>query len=341
MSQSTTTLSSLEDEDDGNARRLTSLRLRISLAVPAVVFVVVLAFEALQLGSLGSALGEHFGLVVGLTGVLSAALLALLEHLLLRPLRQLARGIEALETGPVPLGAPTDPLAHSLTAEMDRIRHAMQRAQDSIHTQDQDVRRLQRELDHQREALDSANAQLAAQNRELASLSRNDNLTGLLNRTAFEEALRREFKRAQRQRGLLALAVLDLDDFKRFNQTHGAQTGDAALKRVALLLAERFKRDTDIVARLSGEEFVVLLPGCSVSAAQGVLESVRSDVRSLRVADGGGADETAGAELTVSVGLAAMSPSRPYLSAQAFLQAADEALYMAKHAGRDRLSMAA
>ena len=134
MSQSTTTLSSLEDEDDGNARRLTSLRLRISLAVPAVVFVVVLAFEALQLGSLGSALGEHFGLVVGLTGVLSAALLALLEHLLLRPLRQLARGIEALETGPVPLGAPTDPLAHSLTAEMDRIRHAMQRAQDSIHT---------------------------------------------------------------------------------------------------------------------------------------------------------------------------------------------------------------
>ena len=74
----------------------------------------------------------------------------------------------------------------------------------------------------------------------------------------------------------------------------------------------------------------MLLPGCSVSAAQGVLESVRSDVRSLRVADGGGADETAGAELTVSVGLAAMSPSRPYLSAQAFLQAADEALYMAK-----------
>jgi diguanylate cyclase (GGDEF)-like protein len=344
MSQSTTTLSALEDEDNGNARRLSSLRLRISLAVPAVVFAVVLAFEALQLGSLGSALGEHFGLVVGLTGVLSAALLALLEHLLLRPLRQLARGIEALETGPVPLvqlGAPTDPLAHSLTTEMDRIRHAMQRAQDSIYTQDQDVRRLQRELDHQREALDSANAQLAAQNRELASLSRNDNLTGLLNRTAFEEALRREFKLAQRQRGLLSLAVLDLDDFKRFNQAHGAQTGDAALKRVALLLAERFKRDTDIVARLSGEEFVVLLPGCSVSAAQGVLESVRSDVRSLRLADGSGADETAGAELTVSVGLAAMSPSRPYLSAQAFLQAADEALYMAKHAGRDRLSMAA
>ena len=65
MSQSTTTLSSLEDEDDGNARRLTSLRLRISLAVPAVVFVVVLAFEALQLGSLGSALGAALGLLAG------------------------------------------------------------------------------------------------------------------------------------------------------------------------------------------------------------------------------------------------------------------------------------
>ncbi|MFX8219079.1 diguanylate cyclase, partial [Acinetobacter baumannii] len=86
-----------------------------------------------------------------------------------------------------------------------------------------------------------------------AGLARTDALTGIANARAFDEALRREFKRAQRQRGLLALAVLDLDQFKQFNQAHGTAAGDAALQRVASLLNERFKRDTDVVARLGGE----------------------------------------------------------------------------------------
>jgi diguanylate cyclase (GGDEF)-like protein len=103
---------------------------------------------------------------------------------------------------------------------------------------------------------------------------------------------------------------------------------------VAGLLGERFKRDTDVVARLGGEEFVVLLPGFGMAEAQGVLESVRDDLRALRLPDGEGS-------LTLSIGLAAASPAHPYLSAQALLQAADEALYIAKHAGRDRLSLAA
>ena len=150
----------------------------------------------------------------------------------------------------------------------------------------------------------------------------------------FDETLRREFKRAQRQRGLLAVAVLDLDQFKQFNEAHGAAAGDQALQRVAALLNDRFKRDTDFVARLGGEEFVVLLPGAGMAEAQGVLELLRDDLRALRLPDGGG-------DLTLSVGLAALSPAHPYLSAQAMLQAADEALYIAKHAGRDRLSLAA
>jgi diguanylate cyclase (GGDEF)-like protein len=128
--------------------------------------------------------------------------------------------------------------------------------------------------------------------------------------------------------------VLDLDQFKQFNLVHGTAVGDAALQRVASLLNERFKRDTDVVARLGGEEFVALLPGFGMAEAQGVLESVRDDLRALRLPDGEGG-------LTLSIGLAAASPAHPYLSAQALLQAADEALYIAKHAGRDRLSLAA
>jgi diguanylate cyclase (GGDEF)-like protein len=246
----------------------------------------------------------------------------------------LAAGCEAMESAPVPL-TPEDaaPVA-GLAAELDRIRHAMRRARGSLWQQDQDARELRRELAQQRTLLEQAHAALEASQRELASLARIDALTGLTNQRAFDETLRREFKRAQRQRGLLAVAVLDLDQFKQFNLVHGTAAGDAALQRIAVLLSERFKRDTDVVARLGGEEFVVMLPGVGMAEAQGVLELVRDELRALHLPDGIG-------NLTLSVGLAAASPAHPYLSAQALLQAADEALYIAKHAGRDRLSLAA
>lgn len=313
-------------------RRLGSLRLRLFLAVPLLTGVIVGlvewsrgGFEPLADGLL------RVGLIVVL---LSAAVLVLVESLLLRPLRRLAAGVEAMESAPVPL-SPADAVpAPGLAAELDRIGHAMLRARGSLWQQDQDARELRREIAQQRSLLEQAHAALEANQRELASLARTDALTGLANQRAFDEALRREFKRAQRQRGLLALAVMDLDDFKQFNEHHGADVGDTALQCVAALLNERFKRDTDIVARLGGEEFVCLLPGFGMAEAQSVLEMLRDELRALHLPDGHGG-------LTMSIGLAAASPAHPYLSAQALMQAADEALYIAKHAGRDRLSLAA
>jgi diguanylate cyclase (GGDEF)-like protein len=313
-------------------RRLGSLRLRLMLGVPLLTGAIVAAFE----WSLGGYEVHAEGLLrsAGLVLLLSAAQLLLVEALLLRPLRRLAAGCEAMESAPVPLVPDDAAPAAGLAAELARISHAVQRVRGALWQQDQDARELRRELAQQRQQLGEAQAALEAQQRELAGLARTDALTGLTNQRAFDEALRREFKRAQRQRGLLAIAVLDLDQFKQFNLVHGTAAGDAALRRVAGLLGERFKRDTDVVARLGGEEFVVLLPGFGMAEAQGVLESVRDDLRALRLPDGEGS-------LTLSIGLAAASPAHPYLSAQALLQAADEALYIAKHAGRDRLSLAA
>ncbi len=320
------------DDADAMPRRLGSLRLRLGVGVPLLTCAIVAVFE----WSLGGFVVPAEGLArtAWLVLLLSAAQLLLVEMLMLRPLRRLAAGCEAIESSPVPLtpedAAPTPGLA----AELDRIGHAMRRVRGSLWQQDQHARELRRELTQQRLLLEQAQLALEANQRELASLARTDALTGLDNQRAFDEALRREFKRAQRQRGLLALAVLDLDEFKQFNQRHGAAAGDAALQRVAGLLNERFKRDTDVVARLGGEEFVALLPGVGMAEAQGVLEQLRDDLRALRLPDGEG-------DLTLSVGLAAASPAHPYLSAQALMQAADEALYIAKHAGRDRLSLAA
>lgn len=318
--------------DDAMPRRLGSLRLRLGLGVPLLTCAIVAVFE----WSLGGFVvpAEGMARTAWLVLLLSAAQLLLIEMLMLRPLRRLAAGCEAIESSPVPLtpedAAPTPGLA----AELDRIGHAMRRARGSLWQQDQHARELRRELTQQRLLLEQAQLALEANQRELASLARTDALTGLANQRAFDEALRREFKRAQRQRGLLALAVLDLDEFKQFNQHHGTAVGDAALQRVAGLLNERFKRDTDVIARLGGEEFVALLPGVGMAEAQGVLEQLRDDLRALCLPDGEGS-------LTLSVGLAAASPAHPYLSAQALMQAADEALYIAKHAGRDRLSLAA
>jgi diguanylate cyclase (GGDEF)-like protein len=313
-------------------RRLGSLRLRLGLCVPLLTAAVVAVFE----WSLGgfAVLTEGVARTAWLVLLLSAAVLLLIEVLLLRPLHRLAAGCEAMESAPVPLTPLEATPAPGLAVELDRIGHAMHRARGSLWQQDQDARELRRELAQQRLLLEQAQHALEANQRELASLARTDALTGIANKNAFDEALRREFKRAQRGRGLLALAVLDLDDFKQFNERHGTAVGDAALQRVAVLLNERFKRDTDVVARLGGEEFVALLPGFGMAEAQGVLELLREELRTLRLPDGEG-------QLTLSIGLAAASPAHPYLSAQALMQAADEALYIAKHAGRDRLSLAA
>jgi diguanylate cyclase (GGDEF)-like protein len=327
-----TTDSLAESQDDLGPRRLGSLRWRVTVAVPLLTALVVGVVE----WSLGGYELLHEGVTrtLWLVALLSAALLLLIEVLMLRPLNRLAAGCEAMESAPVPLTPDAAGPAVGLTAELDRIGHAMLRARGSLWQQDQDVRELKRELAQQRHLLQEAHAALEANQRELASLARIDTLTGIANQRAFDEALRREFKRAQRLRGLLSVAVLDLDQFKQFNQTHGSAAGDIALQRVAGLLNDRFKRDTDLVARLGGEEFVALLPGFGMAEAQGVLETLREDVRALRLPDGHG-------DLTVSIGLAAFSPAHPYLSAQSLLQAADEALYIAKHAGRDRLSLAA
>lgn len=314
-------------------RRLMSLRLRLTLALPFVNALAVAVFE----WSLGGGLPDAQSLarLTWLVLLLSAAQLLLVELWLLRPLRLLAAGCEAMESQPpTPLPDEGAGVAPRLDGELDRIGHAMLRARDSLWQHEQAARELQRELSEQRRQLDHAEAALENNRRELASLARVDVLTGIANQRVFDEALRREFKRAQRDRGLLAVAVLDLDQFRQFNRVHGKALGDVALQRLAELLCTRFQRDTDLVARLGGEEFVALLPGFGMAEAQGVLESLREEWRALRLPDGQG-------QLTLSIGLAAASPAHPYLSAQALLQAADEALYIAKHAGRDRLSLAA
>ena len=261
-----------------------------------------------------------------------------LERLLLRPLRRLAERAHSFDPTEPP-GAGT--WAEPGPRELLQINKAFERVHQSLGAElrrEQELaRRLRDEVEQRDAALSQARQALDHARRELAALSRHDGLTGLPNRREFDDALRREFKRAQRLQSRLAVAVMDLDHFKAYNQLQGHVAGDAALQAFGRLLGERFKRDTDLVARLGGEEFGALLPGFDMVEAQGLMEQLREDLRGLGLVHPG----TPEGSLTVSIGLAALGPSHPYLSPQALLQAADEALYLAKHAGRDRLTLAA
>ena len=174
-------------------------------------------------------------------------------------------------------------------------------------------------------------AAIVYRSRELRRLSRSDRLTGLPNRTYLEERLVAEFARARRYEEPLALAILDVDHFKRFNDTWGHAAGDVVLQAVAQTLLDSI-RESDVAVRYGGEEFVLLLPGMDSTAAVERAERLRrrmeeTVIRIPRRADPG--------RITISIGVSAYRIDGD--SPEALLDAADARLFEAKEGGRNRV----
>ncbi len=170
---------------------------------------------------------------------------------------------------------------------------------------------------------------------QLRRLSAIDGLTGVANRRAFDIALEREWSRSDRSGDPLALMLCDIDHFKGYNDAVGHVLGDSCLQHVARELVRHARRTADLVARYGGEEFVLLLPDCTKADARAIGEGVLQGVSSLGIAH---PSSTTAPHITVSVGLALRQAS--HQSPPDLVHAADEALYRAKHAGRNRLEMA-
>jgi diguanylate cyclase (GGDEF)-like protein len=167
---------------------------------------------------------------------------------------------------------------------------------------------------------------------ELATMVMNDTLTGCLNRRGFEHALNQSVVRALRRGGELALLAVDIDHFKGINDTVGHLAGDAVLRELAELLSHT-SRAGDVVGRVGGEEFVVLLPGADNETAGVVAERVMEAVRNhaFRTVRGR-------VPVTISIGIACEQVSDAHI-AGALRARADEALYVAKRLGRNRVVM--
>ncbi|MBL8279665.1 MAG: diguanylate cyclase [Pelomonas sp.] len=160
--------------------------------------------------------------------------------------------------------------------------------------------------------------------RELAFI---DGLTGVHNRRHFDERFIAESRRAQRSRSPLAIVLADVDHFKRYNDALGHLAGDDCLRRVAAALRACLRRPTDLLARYGGEEFVALLPDTDLAGAIGVAQLMEDTVRALALPHPG----VEGC-VTISLGVSAA------IDGAGLVEAADRALYLAKAAGRGRVS---
>ncbi|MEO6394951.1 MAG: diguanylate cyclase [Devosia sp.] len=181
--------------------------------------------------------------------------------------------------------------------------------------------------------LKEAEQVMLAMTEQLKLLASTDGLTGLTNRRAFDQALETEMSRCRRSGEGLALLLVDVDRFKAYNDHYGHQAGDKVLKVVAQCLTQSLMRPADIAARYGGEEFVAILPGTNEDGAYFVADAFRETLSGMKMPHVGGDKGV----VTASVGLAMFEPRDAGMNSTELIRRADQALYDAKAAGRDRV----
>lgn len=181
----------------------------------------------------------------------------------------------------------------------------------------------------------AAQLQLKTHRDRLALTAGTDMLTGIPNRRHFETVMQNEWNRALRYDKPLCLIMIDVDYFKLYNDHYGHAAGDDCLKAIADSLDNTLRRASDMVARLGGEEFVCLLPEVTQEQAISLAEQILCSIRELGIVH---VDSTVADHVTVSLGLAYLNLSQ-HTTWQTLLKQADQALYRAKHEGRNRLAV--
>ncbi len=198
--------------------------------------------------------------------------------------------------------------------------------------------RRDRELFLQAQLLRDANERTEEYAVRLDRLSRHDALTGLANRRHFDEVLQQEWRRAARQQMPLAALMIDIDHFKHYNDTLGHVSGDACLRKAASIIAAHARRPGELAVRYGGEEFLLLFPDSDRDSACQQAERLLDAFRQARLPQAPGLARDL---LTVSVGVACIVPGAGMVAPDELICAADDALYEAKHAGRDTWRFAA
>jgi len=235
---------------------------------------------------------------------------------IMQPIEALSQGAQRITEGQVnyqiPLPANNDDELGLLTRTFNDMMEKLRTSQD--------------EIENDRVRLAEKNEELQHANEILAQLSITDGLTKLHNHRYFQDHLTREIKRVSRTRQPLSLILLDIDDFKLLNDTHGHAAGDEVLVSLASIMNDS-ARESDLIARYGGEEFVVLMPNTDLAGAVHLAEKIRMAVETTRLIIG---DNLKPIEITISLGVALYAGNR-----REFFAEADRALYRAKAAGKN------
>ncbi len=223
--------------------------------------------------------------------------------------------------------------------ELSLLEVGVNDLQDKLSTylerQRQDEQDLAAHRDHLAELVEARTAELRAANRRLEELSRSDPLTGLANRRHFDELKDIEFRRTLRLGQPLSVLMCDLDCFKLYNDTYGHALGDQCLQAVADTLKRVFSRAGELVARIGGEEFAVLLPGADALVARTAAERLRQELAELAIEH---SSSPVAAHVTLSIGVAQFE-AETMDHFDVLMLRADQALYRAKRQGRDRIAV--
>jgi len=254
---------------------------------------------------------RNFGLLVmALLLAIVAGTAYRLGILIVRPLEHLAAGAAEVAMGGLEVDLPPTDTAGEVSALTAVFNHMVAR------------------LREKRQELAGTNTQLQRKNEELERLSTTDGLTGLVNHRALMQRLEEEATRSKRTERPFAVMMADVDHFKQYNDEFGHPAGDEVLQRIAALLKEA-TRTVDCAARYGGEEFAILLPETELDGAMEVAERIRARVEQT---------EFPGRAITMSIGLAVFP--KDAADTKGIVAAADDALYVAKRAGRNQVVQA-
>jgi diguanylate cyclase (GGDEF)-like protein len=251
----------------------------------------------------------------GLFVFIAGALFLALNRVVIRPVRVLEHSVRRMGEGHLSTRVPA--LAGREMSDLSNIVNRMAAA-------------LQAERENLELTVAERTRELSEANARLERLAVTDGLTGLFNHRRFQESLHSELLRCERHKRPLAVLMLDVDFFKKVNDSMGHPAGDDLLRRLAEVLSADL-RQTDLISRYGGEEFGVLLPETTKAEAMQVAERMRESVE-LKMNEGNAWTQ----RITVSVGVATFPEDG--LTAEAVLEAADQALYVAKRQGRNRVT---
>lgn len=172
-------------------------------------------------------------------------------------------------------------------------------------------------------------------NQKLEKMALVDGLTGVANRRLFDKTIKKELKRAKREKNPLSLIMIDIDNFKAYNDTYGHQQGDQCLKKVASVLTKNTKRPADFAARYGGEEFVIILPDTAKKGSVKIAEDIRKGIVNLKLEHKNSKNND---YVTISLGVSSICPEKEIDQQliNKFIERTDQALYQAKANGKNQ-----